>query len=325
MRFGTVLAAPARWAERVWPRWARGNTGDRVFGGALLLASAAIPVLFLFMLLEIGEVAGPSVEKFGWRFLTASVWDPVAEEFGGLPFIWGTLFSSALALAIAVPISLGLAIFLSELAPRWLARPVAFLAELLAAIPSVVYGLWGIFVLVPWLREAVQPPLQEALGFLPFFRGAPYGIGMMAAGLILAVMVIPFISAVAREALRAVPNSQREASLAVGATKWETTWRVALPYARSGIVGAVLLGLGRALGETMAVTMVIGNNPSLSLSLFMPSQTMASVIANEFAEAAGDVYLGALMEVGLLLFAVTLLVNIAARILVWRLTPEGAS
>jgi phosphate transport system permease protein len=282
-------------------------------------ASAAVPALFLFMVYEVARVAWPSVRAFGLDFVSSSTWDPVAQQFGAFPFLWGTVITSLLALLIAVPLGLGLAIFLSELAPTWLAAPVSFLTELLAAIPSVVYGLWGIFVLVPWLRQDVQPALRKTLGFLPFFRGPAYGLGMMAAGLILAIMVIPYISAVSREVLAAVPRSQRAASLAVGATRWETTYHIVLPYAKSGIIGAVLLGLGRAIGETMAVTMVIGNTPNVSLSLFAPANTMASVIANEFAEAAGDVYLGALMEIGLLLFLVTVLVNIIARLLVWRI------
>jgi phosphate transport system permease protein len=285
----------------------------------LVTASAAVPALFLFMLYEVGRVAWPAVRAFGLDFVASSIWDPVAEQFGALPFLWGTLVTSLLALLIAVPLALGLAIFLSELAPPWLARPVSFLTELLAAIPSVVYGLWGIFVLVPWLRQDVQPLLRRTLGFLPFFKGPGYGLGMMAAGLILSIMVIPYISAVSREVLAAVPRSQRAASLAVGATKWETTWHIVLPYAKSGIIGGVLLGLGRAIGETMAVTMVIGNTPTVSLSLFAPANTMASVLANEFAEAAGDVYLGALMEIGLLLFLVTVLVNVIARLLVWQI------
>lgn len=313
-----ALRAP--WIERIWPRWARGNVGDRTFGAVLVAVSAAVPALFLFLVFQLGKAAWPSIQAFGLDFLASTDWNPVASRFGALPFIWGTIFSSVVALLIAVPLSLGLAIFLSELAPSWLAHPVSFLTELLAAIPSVVYGLWGIFVLVPWLRADVQPLLKRTLGFLPFFQGPTYGLGMLAAALILAIMVVPYISAVSREVLSAVPASQREASLALGATKWETTRQVVVPFAKSGIIGAVLLGLGRALGETMAVTMVIGNTPEISLSLFRPANTMASVIANEFAEAAGDVYLGALMEIGLLLLAITLIVSLIARLLVWRVT-----
>jgi phosphate transport system permease protein len=263
--------------------------------------------------------AWPAITHFGLRFLFTTSWDPVQDEFGALPFIYGTLVSSLLALVIAVPLGLGAAIFLSELAPGWARSPVAFLIEILAAVPSVVYGLWGIFVLAPWLRAWVQPALGATLGFLPLFQGPPYGVGMLAAGLILAIMVVPFITAVSREVLLAVPNTQREAALALGATRWEVTRIAVLRYGKSGLVGAILLGLGRALGETMAVTMVIGNRPDISLSLFAPGYTMASVIANEFTEATSDLYLAALIEVGLALFVVTVVVNALARLLVWRM------
>jgi phosphate transport system permease protein len=246
-----------------------------------------------------------------------SHWDPVAGEFGALPFIYGTLVSAFLALLIAVPLSLGAAIFLAELAASWVRPPIAFLIEMLAAVPSVVYGLWGIFVLVPWLRDWVQPALAGALGFLPLFQGPPYGIGMLAAGVILAIMVVPYITSVSREVLLAVPRVQREAALGLGATRWETTRMAVLRYGRSGLIGAVLLGLGRALGETMAVTMVIGNRPEIALSLFAPGYTMASVLANEFTEATSDLYVSALVEIGLLLLLVTVLVNGLARLLVW--------
>ncbi len=263
-------------------------------------------------------VALPSLRAFGWRFLVTSRWDPVAEVFGAVPFVYGTLMSSLLALLIAVPLSIGGAIYLAELAPLWVRTPVAFLIELLAAVPSVVYGLWGIFVLAPWLRRWVQPALGTSLGFLPLFQGPPYGVGMLAAGLILSIMIIPYITAVSREVLLAVPNSQREAALGLGATRWETTRLAVLRYGRSGLIGAVLLGLGRALGETMAVTMIIGNRPEVSASLFAPGYTMASVIANEFAEATSDLYVAALVEIALLLIVVTVIVNALARVLVWR-------
>ncbi len=261
--------------------------------------------------------AMPSVKAFGWRFLFTSTWDPVSETFGALPFVYGTLVSSLLALLMAVPLGTAAAIYLAEVAPPWIRPPIAFLIELLAAIPSVVYGLWGIFVLAPWLRTWVQPALGAALGFLPLFQGPPYGVGMLAAGIILAIMVVPFITAVAREVILAVPNTQREAALALGATRWEAIRLAVLPYGRSGLIGAVLLGLGRALGETMAVTMVIGNRPEIALSLFAPGYTMASVLANEFTEATSDLYLSALIEIGLLLFALTIVVNALARLLVW--------
>lgn len=264
-----------------------------------------------------------SLRRFGFSFITSTEWDPVRDAYGALPFIYGTVVSSLLALLVAVPVSLGVAIFLSELAPGWLRRPAGFLVELLAAVPSVIYGLWGIFVLAPWLREVVQPPLASALGFLPFFQGTPRGYGLMAGGLILAIMILPTISSVSREVMRAVPLQLREGALALGATRWETVRTAVLPAARSGIVGAVILGLGRALGETMAVTMVIGNRAEISLSLLDPSYTMASVIANEFTEASGDLYLSALAELGLLLFGVTVALNIVARVLVLRIARSG--
>jgi phosphate transport system permease protein len=256
--------------------------------------------------------------KFGLAFVTTSVWDPVAEQFGAFPLIFGTLLSSFIALAIAVPLSLGVAIYLTEFAPRILRQPVAFVIGLLAAIPSVVYGLWGIFVLVPVLRKTVFPFLRETLGFLPLFQGPIYGPSMLAAGIILAVMVMPYVMSVSREVLLAVPNSQREAALALGATRWEAVVTAVLPYARSGIVGAVILGLGRALGETMAVTMLIGNRHEIAASLFAPGYTMAAAIANEFSEAATDLHFSALTYVAFVLFVVTVLVNAGARLLIWR-------
>jgi phosphate transport system permease protein len=268
---------------------------------------------------RIGGAALPALREFGLSFVASSEWDPVQGRFGALPFIAGTVISSLLALLIAVPLAVGLAIFLTELAPRWLAAPVAFATELLAAIPSVVYGLWGIFVMVPWLRERVQRPVADALGDrIGLFAGPAYGSSVLAGGVILAIMVVPFVSAVSREVLAAVPRAQREAALALGATRWEMTWQVALPFAAPGIIGAIILGLGRALGETMAITMVIGNRPEVPGSLFEPAYTMASVLANEFAEASGDLYLAALMEIALLLFGITILVNSLARFLVWR-------
>ncbi len=295
----------------------RVNLGDRIFRVVLRLAAGALLLLVVALAAEMLRAALPSIHRFGLRFLFTSVWDPVAEQFGALPFVYGTLASSFLAMLIAVPLGIGAAVYLAELAPPWVRPPVAFLVELVAAVPSVVYGLWGIFVLAPLLREWVQPFLGWTLGFLPLFQGPPYGVGMLAAGIILAIMVVPFITAVSREVLLAVPNSQREAALALGATRWETTRLAVLSYGRSGLIGAGLLGLGRALGETMAVTMVIGNRPEIALSLFAPGYTMASVIANEFTEATSDLYLSALIEVGLLLFLVTIAVNGLARLLVW--------
>jgi len=297
--------------------WTRAGLGDRVYA-AVVLAS-----VWLVLLLATGLVAAlvweswEAIRAFGLHFLVTSQWDPVAGEFGALPFIYGTLVSSALALLIGVPLSIGAAIFLAELAPSWIRPPISFLIEMLAAVPSVVYGLWGIFVLVPWLRDWVQPALGRTLGFLPLFQGPPYGIGMLAAGLILSIMVVPYITSVSREILLAVPGSQREAALGLGATRWETTRMAVLRYGRSGLIGAILLGLGRALGETMAVTMVIGNRPEIATSLFAPGYTMASVLANEFTEATSDLYVSALVEIGLLLLVVTVVVNGLARLLVW--------
>jgi phosphate transport system permease protein len=280
---------------------------------AAVSVAALIALLFLSMVWD----ALPSIMAFGWRFIIGSTWDPVSETFGALPFIYGTLVSSLLALLLAVPFGIGAAVYLTQLAPDWLRAPIGFLIELLAAIPSVIYGLWGIFVLAPLLRTWVEPALGSALGFLPLFQGTPYGVGMLAAGIILAIMIVPFITAVAREVFLAVPNAQREAALALGATTWETIRMAILPYGRSGLIGAVLLGLGRALGETMAVTMVIGNRPEIAVSLFAPGYTMASVLANEFTEATSDLYLSALVEIGLLLFILTIVVNALARLLVW--------
>ena len=295
-----------------------GRLGNKIFsaviaGGAILVVS-----LLLVMVYELIRNAWPSLVRFGFGFVWTSNWDPVRGEFGALPFIYGTLVSSLLALILAVPPSIGVAIFLVELCPGWLRGPVAFLGELLAAIPSVVYGLWGIFILAPWMQQTVQPALKATLGFLPLFQGPAYGVGMLTAGIILAIMVTPFVSSVTREVLAQVPRAQREAALALGSTRWEMIRMAVLPYGWSGIIGACMLGLGRALGETMAVTMVIGNRPEIALSLFAPGYTMASVIANEFTEATDDLYLSALIEIGLVLFIITLIVNILARILVWR-------
>jgi len=306
------LALPPRAVSR-----SRRGVGDRVYRGLILASVWLVLALAGGLLLALGWESWAAIRAFGLRFLITSHWDPVAGEFGALPFIYGTLVSSLLALLIAVPLSLGAAIFLAELAPSWVRPPVAFLIEMLAAVPSVVYGLWGIFVLVPWLRDWVQPALARTLGFLPLFQGPPYGIGMLAAGLILAIMIVPYITSVSREVLLAVPGSQREAALGLGATRWETTRIAVLPYGRSGLIGAILLGLGRALGETMAVTMVIGNRPEVALSLFAPGYTMASVLANEFTEATSDLYVSALVEIGLLLLVVTVAVNGLARLLVW--------
>lgn len=325
-------ASPGRneFAASRWPWNSRlggeANIGDRVFRLVTATFAAGAIVLLAAMAIQMTRASALSLKRFGFGFITSSHWDPVQDLFGALPFIFGTVASSLLALLIAVPVSLGVAVFLAELAPGWVRRPLGFIVELLAAIPSVVYGLWGIFLLAPWLRETVQPGLAKALGFLPLFRGVPRGFGMLAGGLILAIMILPTIASVSRDVMRAVPTSYREAALALGATRWEAVRIAVLPHARSGIVGAIILGLGRALGETMAVTMVIGNRAEISTSLFAPAATMASVVANEYTEASGDLYLSALSELGLLLFAVTVILNIIARLLVWRVgrLPGGA-
>ena len=293
---------------------------DLGFKEATTVLALLVVALTLLLVYNMATNAMPAIQKFGLRFLFTGTWDPVKENFGALPFIYGTIVSSALALLIAVPVSLGIAIYLAELAPQCIRQPLSFLIELLAAIPSVVYGLWGIFVLAPFLKQSIQPFLTKYFGFLPVFQGEFYGVGMLTAGIILSIMIIPTISSVSREVFLAVPFNQREAATALGATRWETIRLAVLGYARPGVLGAVILGLGRALGETMAVTMVIGNRPEISASLFAPSYTMASVIANEFTEATSNLYLSALIEIGLILFFVTLFINIAARLLIWKVS-----
>ena len=291
--------------------------GDRIFSKLTLFFALFILLILAGMLVVLNIEAWPAIQKFGLSFLTSTEWDPVNGEFGALPAIYGTLLSALIGLVIAVPVSLGSAIFLSDLAPQWLRRPCSFLIEMLAAIPSVIIGLWGLYIMVPFIRNPVETWLGSNLGFLPLFQGPPFGVGFLSAGIILAIMLIPIITAVSREAVRAVPLTQREAMLALGATRWEMITRSVLPYCRSGLVGAVILGLGRALGETMAVTMVIGNAYVLSPSLFSPGSTIASKVASEFNEASGDLYIGSLIELALVLFAITLVVNIIARLLVW--------
>lgn len=300
-----------------------GNAGDAVFRALMFGAALLVLLIVGSMILALASHSKLSIREFGFGFLTSREWNPIKGQFGALAFIYGTIASSLIALLISVPLSLGIAIFLVEQAPHFLARPITFLVELLAAIPSVVYGLWGIFVLAPFLRVHVEPLLARWFGWLPLFQGPITGIGLLTGGVILAIMVTPIISAVVRDVLSAVPNTQREAALALGATKWETTL-VVLANGAPGIAGAVILGLGRAIGETMAVTMVIGNRPEISASLFQPSYTLASVIANEFTEATADVYLSSLVELGLILFVVTFVVNAIARLLVWSVTRRTA-
>jgi phosphate transport system permease protein len=298
--------------------------GDRAFKLLLTIAAAAIPILLGLLVFELWQGSRLAMSKFGLDFVQTSVWDPVAERFGAFPLIFGTLLSSFLALLIAVPLSLGVAIYLTEFAPKTLRQPVAFVIGLLAAIPSVVYGVWGIFVLIPVLRKSVFPLLRSVFGFLPFFQGPIYGPSMLSASVILAIMVMPYVMSVSREVLLAVPNSQREAALALGATRWEAVISAVVPYARSGIIGAIILGLGRALGETMAVTMLIGNRHEIAASLFAPGYTMAAAIANEFAEASTAMHYSALAYVAFVLFLLTVAVNAGARILIWRVARGSA-
>jgi phosphate transport system permease protein len=305
--------APVAWLKDV------SGLGDRIFKLATLLFALLIAGLVVLIVAEMASNSWLAFEKFGLSFIWREIWDPVREDFGALPFIYGTAVSSLIGLLIAVPVSLGVAVFLVEHAPRSLSSPISFLVQLLAAIPSVVYGLWGIFVLAPLLRDHFYPWLQSRLGFLPLFQGNPNGLGLMTAGIILSIMIVPIITAVTTDVLRAVPGSQREAAFALGATRWEAT-QIILQNARSGITGAIILGLGRAVGETMAVTMVIGNRPEISLSLFDPSFTIASAIANEFTEATSEVYLNALIELGLILFVITFMINALARLLIWGVT-----
>jgi phosphate transport system permease protein len=293
----------------------KGFPADEVYRGLLVAAATSVFLVVALIVFEAARGAGLSVRSFGFGFLTGTEWDPVAERFGALPYIYGTLVTSAIALVIAVPIGIGSAVYLAEIAHRRVGAVLSFLMELLAAVPSIVYGIWGFFVLAPWLRSTLEPWLVEHFGFLPLFRGAPFGIGILNAGIILSIMVVPTIISISREVLLATPQSLREASLALGATRAESIG-VALDAARPGILGSVILALGRALGETMAVTMVIGNTNRITGSLLAPGATMASVIANEFTEATGTLYLSALIEIALVLFAVTIVVNAIARVLV---------
>ena len=327
---GAVPTAPEPGAVSPSPESAAlegASIGDRIYRTLTTAFAVAIPVLLVFIAYEVIAAAWPALRRFGFGFITSSAWDANAGQFGAAPMIYGTVVSSVLALVLSAPLALGVSIWLSEFAPRWLRQPVSFLVDLLAAIPSVVYGLWGIFVLLPILRNTVMPFMATTLGLgrTPFFSGPAYGNSMLGAAVILAIMILPYISAVSREVLMAVPRSQREAALAMGATKWEMIRDAVIPYARSGIVGGIILGLGRALGETMAVTMLIGNRHEISASLFAPGYTLASVIANEFAEATNELHTSALMACGAVLLVVTLVVNAIARWLVWRVGREPKS
>jgi phosphate transport system permease protein len=315
-----VPPTPAPGVKRHLPSIQGSVVADQIYRGAILFFALCVPVLLLLIFMEVGRAGWPALQQFGIGFLTSSEWDPVNGRFGAAPAIVGTILTSIIALLIATPLALGAAIFLSEFSPNWLRQPVSFLIDLLAAVPSVVFGLWGVFFLLPLMRTVVMPFLRDTLhlGATPFFSGPAYGPSVLSAGLILAIMVLPYIAAVSREVLMAVPRSQREAALALGATRWEAITGAVVPYARTGILGAIILGLGRALGETMAVTMLIGNRHELSASLFAPGYTMASLIANEFSEATTDIHLSALMAVGFVLLLLTLVVNAVARWLVRR-------
>ena len=288
-----------------------------------MLATATIVVLIVLVGYELYHGSTLAIHKFGWSFLTSSKWDPVSDNYGALPFIFGTVVSSLIALLIAIPLGVATALFLTEMAPLWMRQPVITVIEMLAAVPSVIFGLWGIFVLIPWLRDHLFQWLKHTLGFLPLFSGPIYGPSMLAAGIVVAIMILPIVTSVSREILRSVPNLQREAAYALGCTHWEVIRIAVLSYARRGIFGAAVLGLGRALGETMAVTMVIGNRPEIAASLFAPGYTLASVVANEFTEASTDLYLNALFELGLVLLALTILVNVLAQLMLRSL--DGAA
>lgn len=309
-----VERAPSGWTPRALLR--RLSVGDEIAHVVTLIFAASIIAITSLLVYQLWINSAESRREFGWHFWGSRVWDPVFEHFGALPFIYGTLVTSALSLVIAVPLGLAAAIFLSELAPRRISDTISFLIDLLAAIPSVIYGLLGIFIVVPLMRTTVGPPLKKILGFLPLFSGPNYGVGLLTAGIVLAIMVVPFIISVSREVLLTVPREQREAALALGATHWEATWQVVVPWARPGITGSVFLALARAVGETMAVTMVIGNDPRIVASLFAPGYTIAAVIANEFTEATGKLYLSALIELGLVLFFITFILNGFARLLI---------
>jgi len=300
------------------------KSGDEIARLITLVFAASVVLITVALVYQLWKDSPLPRHAFGWRFFVTDVWDPVFDQFGALPFIYGTVVTSSVGLLIAVPLGLGAAIFLAELAPQKISDTLTFFIDLLAAVPSVIYGLLGIFILVPLLREYVQPALGKTLGFLPLFSGPPFGVGFLAAGIVLAIMVIPFIISVSREVLLSVPREQREAALSLGATRWESTWKVVVPFARTGIFGSIFLALARALGETMAVTMVIGNAPKISASLFSPGYSIAAVIANEFTEATGDLYLQALIELGLVLFLLTFILNGLARLLILVTQRRGA-
>lgn len=299
--------------------------GDEIARLITFLFAASVVLVTLLLVYELWQGSYLPRHKFGFAFFRTSVWDPIFDQFGALPFIYGTLITSFVSLLLAVPLGIGAAIFLAELAPARVSDTLQFFIDLLAAVPSVIYGLLGVFIVIPMMRQYIQPALKNTLGFLPLFQGPAYGVGFLTAGIVLAIMVIPYIISVSREVLLSVPRDQREAALALGATRWESTWKVVLPYARTGIMGSIFLALARALGETMAVTMVIGNTPTIAASLFSPGYSIAAVIANEFTEATGDLYLQSLIELGLVLFILTFLLNGLARLLIVFTSQRGSS
>jgi len=312
-----ATAAPVRFTKS-------SQVGDTVARLVVMIFACSILAITVLLVSQLFASSAPARAALGWKFLSSSAWNPVTDDFGAAPFIYGTVVTSLIAMLISVPMGLGAAIFLSELAPARVSNALTFVIELLAAIPSVIYGLLAIFTLVPLMRSYIEPALKATLGFLPFFQGPAYGVGYLTAGFVLAIMTAPFVISVSRESLLAVPREQREAALALGATKWESTWQVVVPYAKLGIIGSVFLGLARALGETMAVTMVIGNNPTISKSLLAPGYTIAAVIANEFAEAGGTIHPAALVELGLVLFFLTIVINSAARLMILATTSKGS-
>jgi phosphate transport system permease protein len=304
--------------------FAKLRNGDEIARLITLLFATTVVLITLALVWELWVNSALPRQKFGFHFFVTSVWDPIMDQYGALPFIYGTMVTSAVALLIAVPLGIGAAIFLAELAPARVSDALQFFIDLLAAVPSVIYGLLGVFIVVPLMRTVIYPALNKPFGYLPIFKGPSYGVGFMTAGIVLAIMVIPYIISVSREVLLSVPRDQREAALALGSTRWESTWKVVVPFAKTGIMGSIFLALARALGETMAVTMVIGNTPKIAASLFAPGYSIAAVIANEFTEATGDLYLQSLIALGLVLFLLTFILNGLARLLIVVTTQKGS-
>jgi phosphate transport system permease protein len=300
------------------------RNGDEIARLVTFLFAASVVLITLLLVYELWIASSLPRQKFGLAFFVTKLWDPIAEEFGALTFIYGTVVTAGVALLLAIPLGIGAAIFLAELAPQKISDPLQFFIDLLAAVPSVIYGVLGVFIVIPMMRTWIAPTLKATLGFLPFFQGPAYGVGFLTAGIVLAIMVIPYIISVSREVLLSVPRDQREAALALGSTRWESTWKVVVPFARTGIMGSIFLALARALGETMAVTMVVGNTPSISSSLFAPGYSIAAVIANEFTEATGDLYLQSLIQLGLVLFLLTFILNGLARLLMLLTAARGS-